>query len=44
MNARLRLAFAGETMFPARAPFLSKVRGTSRFPAPLHPHRLETSR
>ena len=34
-NARLRLAFTGETMFPPRAPFFPRTRGTSRFPAPL---------
>jgi hypothetical protein len=38
MNANLRLAFAGETMFPPRTPFFLKTRGTSRFPAPLHTH------
>ena len=37
-NARLRRAFAGETMFPLRAPFFLKAWGTSRFPAPLHAH------
>ncbi len=37
-NARLRLAFAGETMFPPRAPFFRRVWGTSRFPTPLHAH------
>jgi len=31
-NARLRLAFAGETMFPPRAPFFLRGWGTSRFP------------
>jgi hypothetical protein len=40
MNARLRLAFVGETMFSPRAPFLT--RGTSRFPAPLHHHERES--
>ncbi len=30
------LAFAGETMFPPRAPFFSNPWGTSRFPTPLH--------
>jgi hypothetical protein len=34
-NARLRLAFVGETMFPPRAPFFLKAWGTSRFPTPL---------
>jgi hypothetical protein len=37
-NARLRRAFAGETMFPTRAPFLLKAWGTSRFPTPLPAH------
>jgi hypothetical protein len=35
-NAHLRLAFAGETMFPPRTPFFLKAWGTSRFPTPLH--------
>jgi hypothetical protein len=35
MNARLRLALAGETMFPPPAPFFPKAWGTSRFPTPL---------
>ncbi len=39
MNARLRLAFVGETMFPPRAPFFSRAWGTFRFPT-LH-HRPE---
>jgi len=43
-NARRRLAFAGETMFPPRAPFFSKVWGTSRFPTPLHAQRPEIGR
>jgi hypothetical protein len=30
-NARLRLAFAEETMFPPRAPFFLRAWGTSRF-------------
>ena len=38
MNARLRLAFVGETMFPPRAPFFLKTWGTSRFPTPLPTH------
>ena len=38
-NARLRLAFAGETMLPPRAPFFLRAWGTSRFPTPLHAHR-----
>ena len=38
MNARLRLALAGETMFPPPAPFFLRARGTSRFPAPLPAH------
>ena len=33
-NARFWLAFAGETMFPPRAPFFLKTWGTSRFPHP----------
>jgi hypothetical protein len=37
-NARLRPAFAGETMFPPRAHFFLKASGTSRFPTPLHAH------
>jgi len=37
-NARLRLAFVGETMFPPRAPFFLKTWGTSRFPTPLPVH------
>ena len=37
--ARLRLAPAGETMFPPRAPFFLKAWGTSRFPTPLPAHR-----
>ena len=41
-NARLRLAFARETMFPSRAPFFSRAWGTSRFPTPLHAHEPET--
>ena len=39
-----RLAFVGETMFPPRAPFFLKAWGTSRFPTPLHRHRLGISR
>jgi hypothetical protein len=42
VNARLRLALAGETMFPPRAPFFWKTWGTSRFPTPLHPHEPES--
>jgi len=38
-TARLRLAFAGDTMFPPRAPFFSKSWGTSRFPMPLPAQR-----
>ena len=30
MNARIRLAFAGETMFPPRTPFFLRAWGTSR--------------
>jgi len=37
-NARLQLAFAGETMFPPRAPFFLRAWGTSRFPTPLPGH------
>jgi hypothetical protein len=37
-TARLRLAFAGETMFPPRAPFFLRSWGTSRFPTPLPAH------
>jgi len=37
-NARLRLAFAGETMFPPRAPFFLRAWGTSRFPTPFPTH------
>jgi hypothetical protein len=36
MTARLRLAVAGETMFPPRAPFFVRSWGTGRFPTPLH--------
>ena len=42
-NARLRLAFAGETMFPPRAPFFLRAWGTSRFPTPLPTHELGAS-
>jgi hypothetical protein len=41
---RLRLAVAGETMFPPRAPFFLRAWGTSRFPTPLPCHRQEISR
>jgi hypothetical protein len=37
-NARLRLAFVGETMFPPRTPFFLRAWGTFRFPTPLHAH------
>jgi len=37
-NARLRLAFVGETMFPPRGPLLLNPWGTSRFPTPLPAH------
>jgi hypothetical protein len=37
-NERLRLAFAGETMFPPRAPFFVKAWGTCRFLTPLPAH------
>jgi len=40
-NARPRLPFAGETMFPPRTPFFSKAWGTFRFPTPLHAHGSE---
>jgi hypothetical protein len=36
-NARLRLAFAGETMVPPRTRFL-EAWGISRFPTPLPAH------
>jgi hypothetical protein len=36
-NVHLRFTFAGETMFPPRAPFFP-MQGTSRFPAPLPAH------
>jgi len=42
MTARLRLAVAGETMFPPRAPVSLKAWGTSRFPTPLHAPGSET--
>ena len=53
MNARLRLAFAGErtwgkpcfpyvqTMFPPRAPFFLRTWATSRFPTPVPGQRRE---
>jgi hypothetical protein len=41
-TARLRLAVAGETMFPPRAPFFLRAWGTSRFPTPLHAPGPET--
>jgi hypothetical protein len=37
-NAHYQLAFVRETMFPPRAPFVSKASGTSRFPTPLPAH------
>jgi hypothetical protein len=40
-NARLWLAFTGETMFPPWAPFFLRAWGTSRFPTPLHAHKRE---
>jgi hypothetical protein len=40
-NARLQLAFMGETMFPPCSPLLLKTWGTSRFPTPLHAHWTE---
>jgi len=40
-NARLQLAFAGETMFTPQAHFFLNAWATSRFPTPLHHgHRL----
>jgi hypothetical protein len=42
-NARLRLAFTGETMFPPCARFFLRSWATSRFPTPLHTHGLENS-
>jgi hypothetical protein len=44
MNARLWLAFAGETMFAPRTPFFLNARETSRFPTPLPSHRPGTGR
>jgi hypothetical protein len=41
-NARLRLAFLGETMFPPGSPLLLKTWGTSRFPTPFPAHSPET--
>ena len=41
-TARLRLAVAGETMFPPRAPFFLKAWETFRFPTPLPAHEPET--
>jgi hypothetical protein len=41
-NAPLRLAFAGKTMFPPRAPFFLKTWETFRFPTPLPAHAPET--
>ena len=38
MNARLRRALVGETMFPPPTPFFVKAWGTSRFPTPLNTH------
>jgi hypothetical protein len=43
-NARLQLAFAGETMFPPRAPFFLRAWVPPRFPTPLPAHRPETGR
>ena len=37
-NARLRLAFAGESSFPPRAPFLEAWGNLPGFPTPLHAH------
>jgi len=39
MNARLRLALAGEPMFPPPAPSFWRSWGTSRFPTLLHRHK-----
>jgi hypothetical protein len=41
MNARLRLAFAGEAMFPPRAPFFLSTWATSRFLTSLPAQRRE---
>jgi len=43
-NARLRLAFTGETMFPPCTPFFLKTWGTFRFPTPLHAHAMSNAR
>jgi hypothetical protein len=37
-NPRLRLGFAGETMFRPRTPFFLRAWGTARFPTPLPAH------
>jgi hypothetical protein len=37
MNARFQLAFAGETMFPPRAPFFHKPTFSGNLPVPLGP-------
>jgi hypothetical protein len=42
-NSLLPLVFVGETVFPPRAPFFLKAWVTSRFPTPLHAHRLGAS-
>jgi hypothetical protein len=39
----IRLAFAGETVFPTRAPFFLRAWGTSRFPTPLPSDVLRSS-
>jgi xanthine dehydrogenase accessory factor len=38
------IAVAGETMFPPRAHFFLKARGTSQLPTPLDAHRSGTGR
>jgi hypothetical protein len=37
-NARLQLAFVGETVFPPRAPVFLRAWEASRFPTPLPAH------
>jgi hypothetical protein len=43
-TARTKVAVAGETMLPRRAPFFLRAWGTSQFPTPLHTHAQETAR
>ena len=43
-NARLRLRFVGEPMFPTRTLFFPRAWGTSRMPTPLHAHRPRSGR